>query len=493
MSDIEIKGLDLSSPENIKKGLHDIVESQKTLAARGDNMHQQIEKKAEDLKKLSARLTEIENRKAARPDMDGEASLDRFVRRDGTLRMKGEATADRPWAEGILDAAPVCDWQADLQKAVQQYTIAKAVSRNGAPKSLQLCRDIMDRAPKTVQRLWSDSSNAGAEWIPDQHLAQFERDLTAERRVASLFQTMQMSNKNEILPILSTGLKPFKKGAASSDDPAQFSSSSLTTDSRTISAIGMVVRAQVDDDASEDSIIAAMPLIESELRSAIIDGEEDCIVNGNTDTADGTGNTDEYANWNIRSRWGSSTGSSADHRRCYVGLRHRAFDVSNTTDQGSAETIAGFLAARAKLASPHGIAGDLVSIVSPEYYLVKMLGFGTESGAAAGVVGVNQYGPSATILSGELGQLMGVPIVISEMMGADLDADGLYGSGGSKTGMLMLNRARFKIGRLRNSYAVAADITRGLHNLVLTDRHVFFSVDSSTKKNVHFSFNLSAS
>ena len=122
-----------------------------------------------------------------------------------------------------------------------------------------------------------------------------------------------------------------------------------------------------------------------------------------------------------------------------------------------------------------------------------MLGFGTESGAAAGVVGVNQYGPSATILSGELGQLMGVPIVISEMMGADLDADGLYGSGGSKTGMLMLNRARFKIGRLRNSYAVAADITRGLHNLVLTDRHVFFSVDSSTKKNVHFSFNLSAS
>ena len=492
MSDIEVTGLDLSSPETIKKGLHDIVERQKTLAARGDNMHEQITEKAKEFSKLSARLTEIENRKSARASMDGEAGLEKFVRRDGSIRMQGEVTVDRPWAEGLLDGAPVCDWQADLQRAVQQHTIVKAISKNGAPKSLAACRDIMNRAPDTVKRLWSDTAGAGAEWVPDQHLAQFERDLTAERRVASLFQTMQMNNKNEILPILQTGLKPFKKGAATSDDPAQFASSSLTTSSRNITAVGMVVRAQVDDDASEDSIIAAMPLIESELRTAIIDGEEDCIINGNTDAADGTGNTDEYANWNIRSRWGSSTGSSADHRRCYIGLRHRAFDVSNTTDQGSAQTITGFLAARAKLASPHGVSGSLVAVVSPEYYLVKMLGFGTESGATAGVIGVDQYGPNATILSGELGQLLGVPLIISEMMGGDLDADGLYSSGGSKTGMLMFNRDRFKIGRLRNSYAMQADVTRGLQNLVLTDRHVFFSIDGDTKKNVHYSFNLDA-
>lgn len=108
------------------------------------------------------------------------------------------------------------------------------------------------------------------------------------------------------------------------------------------------------------------------------------------------------------------------------------------------------------------------------------------------MIGVDQYGPNATILSGELGQLLGVPLIISEMMGADLDADGLYSSGGSKTGMLMFNRDRFKIGRLRNSYAMQADVTRGLQNLVLTDRHVFFSIDGDTKKNVHFSFNLDA-
>lgn len=489
MSDIEVTGLDLSSPETIKKGLHDIVERQKTLAARGDNMHEQISEKAKEFSKLSARMTEIENRKSARASMDGEAGLEKFVRRNGSIRMQGEVTVDRPWAEGLLDGAPVCDWQADLQRAVQQHTIVKAISKTGAPKSLAACRDIMDRAPDTVKRLWADAANAGAEWIPDQHLAQFERDLTAERRVASLFQTMQMNNKNEILPILSTGLRPYKKGAATSDDPAQFASSSLTTDSRNITAVGMVVRAQVDDDASEDSIIAAMPLIESELRTAIIDGEEDAIINGNSASS---GDEDTLSSWNIRSRWGSGTGGSDDHRRCYTGLRHRAFDVSNTTDQGSKQTVAGFLEARAKLASPHGTSGSLVAVVSPEYYLLKMLGFGIESGATAGVISVDQYGPNATILSGELGQLLGVPLVVSEMMGGDLAATGLYTGSGTKTGMLMFNRDRFKIGRLRNSYAMQADVTRGLQNLVLTDRHVFFSIDGSTKKNVHFSFNLDA-
>ena len=490
MSDIEVKGLDLSSPETVKKGLHDIVERQKTLAARGDSMTEQISKKSEELKTLSARLTELETRGGSRPDMEGEAHLDRFVRRDGSLRMKGETTSETGYEAGLLDADPVCDWQQDLQKAVQDYTIVKAISGK-APKSLAKCRDLMSRAPKNVKRIWTDVASSGAEWIPDVMLATFERELELERNVASLFQTVQMNNKTEILPFLSSGLVPYKKGAPSSDDPARYRSSSLGTESRTITAVGQAVRAQVDEDSAEDAIVNAIPLITAELSKAIIDGEEDCLLNGNTDTSS-TGNVDDLANWNIRSRWTSTTGGSDDHRRRYIGLRHRAFDVSNTTDQGSAQTVAGFMAARAKLASPHGLGNSLVSIVSPEYYLTKMLLFGDGSAGSAGVVDVSRYGPAATILTGELGQLMGVPIVISELMGADLAATGLFTGSGTKTGMLMFNRDRFRIGRLRNSIAVASDITRGTRELVATERSIFFTIDSASKKNVHFSFNLNS-
>lgn len=76
MSDIEIKGLDTSNPESLKKGLHDIVESQKQLAASGRSLTENLTEKAEDLKLISRRLTEIENRSSAdRPHQDGESAL----------------------------------------------------------------------------------------------------------------------------------------------------------------------------------------------------------------------------------------------------------------------------------------------------------------------------------------------------------------------------------------------------------------------------------
>ena len=493
MSDIEVKGLDLSTPDSIKKGLNDIVESQKRLAESGRSMTENLDQKAEDLKQISRRMTEIEQRAkaGARAPQDGEGALDKYVKRDGTMRLRGETTPDTPYQAGLLDDAPVCDWQADLQRSVQQYSIVSTLSKGGAPKSLQQCRDLMSRAPDTVKRIFADGSNIGAEWIPDVTLPLLERDLVMERRVAGLFQEMSMSNKTEILPFLTSGLRPYKKIGASADDPAQYSSSSLNTTNRTITATGMAVRAQVDEDAAEDSILDALPLIQQELVTAIIDGEEDCIINGDEDS----GHDPALASWDIRSRWGSTgLGGAGDHRKCWDGLRARAFDVSNANDQNGVQTVAGFMAARSNLASPHGIGGDLVAIVSPEYYLVKMLMFGDAVAASAGVVTVDRYGPAATILTGELGQLMGVPIVLSEFLSADMPTSGKYTTAGATTSFLMVNRQRFKIGRLRGtSVEIDKDITRGVHELVATVRETFFTIDAAAKKNVHLSFNMSAS
>ena len=152
------------------------------------------------------------------------------------------------------------------------------------------------------------------------------------------------------------------------------------------------------------------------------------------------------------------------------------------------------MAARSNLARPHGVGGDLVAIVSPESYLVQMLMFGDSSSNNAGVVDVSRYGPAATILTGELGQLMGVPIVLSEFLSADMPTSGKYTTGGATTSFLMANRARFKIGRLRGtSVEIDKDITRGVHELVATVRETFFTIDAASKKNVHLSYNMSAS
>ena len=474
--------LDLSTPDKAKKAMHDLRAEQIRLKKANRNLMENADQKAADLAAIQKRVSEMENRQGV-STTSSNATLKKYVREDGSVRMKGEETREKAFMPGLLQDAPVCDWQEDLQSAVSDYTLVKSLSGNGqAPKCLARVREIARKAPVEVSRIFADSSGVGAEWIPDELLPALERNLVAERRVAAAFDTMTLPNKTTLLPYLSTGFRPYIKAAATSDDPAQYTSSSMVTEQRTITATGFAVRAQVADDAAEDSIIAVLPTVRSELITALVDGEEDAIINGDTGTHidDASG---ALASWNIRSRWGSSgLGGSADHRRAWVGLRARAYDVSSTEDRStfSADTL---LDDRSNLDSPHGVAGSLILITSPEAYFKHLL--------TMNEVQTMEKFPQPTIVSGQLGQIYGMPIIISEFIGGDLNASGKFTGSGATSGMLMVNRDRFRLGALRGAQIeVDKDITRGTHQMVATVRETFFTVDDSTKKNLKYLFNL---
>ena len=57
--------------------------------------------------------------------------------------------------------------------------------------------------------------------------------------------------------------------------------------------------------------------------------------------------------------------------------------------------------------------------------------------------------------------------------------------------MLILNRSRFMVGNYKaGTVELDKDITRGVIDVVGTRRATVFTIDSSTKKNVHNSFKL---
>jgi len=475
--------IDLSTPNKARKALADIVSEQKRLKALNRDLNENIEKKTADLSKISKRLSELEAGGGYTGER-GDGSLDKYVRRDGTVRIRGEATDDHAYMPGLMDDAPVTDWQNDAQKALTDYNMVRAIRRNGeAPKAKARLDEILSRAPNpSVRKAFVDVDGSGGDWIPSVMLPQLERDLTMERRLASLFEVVPMADKTVILPYLSTGFRPYKKIASGGDDVAQFTSSSMSTDQRTITASGMAVRAQVDADASEDSILAAMPIISQEIVQSLRDAEEDCLLNGNTETS---GDVDALASWNIRGRWGASgLGTASDHRKTYMGLRHRAFDLS--TDVAATADLAGVLSLRSALDAPHGVDGDLILIASPEAYLKHLVGLSEAKT-------LEQWGPNFTALSGQISQISGCPIILSEFVGGDLNASGLYdGSTTNKTSVILCNRSRFKLGvRSGASVEISKDITRSVFDVVAQSRSVFYSVDSASKKNVSLAYNWS--
>jgi HK97 family phage major capsid protein len=94
------------------------------------------------------------------------------------------------------------------------------------------------------------------------------------------------------------------------------------------------------------------------------------------------------------------------------------------------------------------------------------------------VVTLEKYGGLATILSGELGRVYGIPIVVSEYVRADLNATGLYdATTTTKTEIILVNKKCMIYGDRRTmKVKVAEQIQTDQTILVATMRKAFSAV-----------------
>ena len=190
--------LDLSTPEKAKKALFDLHAEQKRLKKANRDLSENLDKKSADLTQIQQRMSEMQN--AAPRNVSSNSSLNKYQRQDGSVRLRGEATRGMTYAEGLLDDKPVCDWQEDLQNAVDDYNMVRSMRKSGeAPKSLARVKEIASQAPVEVARVFADVDTIGGDFIPTVLLPRLERELVLSRRLAANFQTVPMNNKNEIL------------------------------------------------------------------------------------------------------------------------------------------------------------------------------------------------------------------------------------------------------------------------------------------------------
>lgn len=420
------------------------------------------------------------------------------------LQIREARNGDGSTTYGLLDDPnPRHEWQQNLQRAVTKRSLIRSwlaakAHREGTEVSTPNCdaelQAALRSAPDSVVRIFADNANTGAEWIPDNYLPQLERELELTSRLSALFDVINVPPGGDFkMPFLTTGLRPYIKQKATSDDPAKYAASTLGTDQRTKSVKDLAVRLQVDENALEDSYIAAFDVGRQEILRALIDGREDVVLNGDTAAS----HQDTLNTWNIRSRWGAAgLGSSDDHRRHSIGLRARAFDISGSagvTDLTATQTAAGVRSIRAKMHAAHAM-GRLVYVTSPEFFLTKMLDWEETKtwdkvGAAASVL-TGMIGNPTTI-ENSVGTLDGIPIIISWFFSADLATSGLYTGTGAKTGLVAVNLDRFKMFIRRGAMLrTAVNITNGTVDAVATDRWLFDTFDSADVENVHYAYNL---
>ena len=492
---------DLTDQKSVGAFLGSLLTELKHMKAEGKKTDGAIEKMAADLRKAQQRAAEYKAAaELAEKSADGaDSSMAFYKSANGAgLRLygytdEGEKEADAKFVPGLLDDPnPRTEWQRDFQRACEDHTIATIVlnkNRDMDHPRVRHCRPTLARiqrlirsAPAPIQREFSNTAGSGAEFIPQPTLPQLVREVEVQAGpMLNLFNVVDVTSDSQLLPVMTNFARPYLQGGFSSDNPASFAKSSVGTAERTISPAALAVCILVDDQASEDAIFDMM----AELRRVISEGMAYGIMDAIPNADNAATHQDAIASWNFRDLWGTADAGAIDHRKAWQGLRARAVDVSNTNDWSTFNDLA-FKKGLAKIRTPRGLNGDLITLASPEAMLTAM----TE---LTGVKTADAYGSNVVPLTGEVAQAYGSRIIQTDFVPADLNASGLYdGSTTTKTGLISLNRTRFNMYRRRaQRLEVQRDATIGGNYIVVSWRGIFRSVNGSSAKDVHYGYNIS--
>ena len=476
--------------EEAKRLIAGIVSHQKNTDDRLRNFEDQVK----DLKHAQKLLAEGQT-KTYEPEVhNNDFALKQYKNEDGSVQWntttvsKNIAGQGRVNVEqkGLLDAEVYANqWHADLCKMNQDRSLARMMMKDPyTPKADMKLYSHLQKAPSfmknAVNKIFADNAGVGSEWIPDEFRTELYQTFQVPRGLRALLPSVQMERETLLIPKLSRGGRPFIKGVAT-DDLAKYQASTIETAQKTVRAKGLATLMNIDDAAGEDSAFAIIPALSRQIAQDLEDAFEDCMINGDTAAS----HQDDIANWNVRERWGASgLGGSSDHRRLFLGMRAASFDKGSTVDiGGTAMTFAEFMSVNSQLGEL--AVGNKVCVVSPEALVANFL-------QLEQVVTLEKFGPQATILTGELARLAGIPIVLSRFMSADMNASGLYDNATKdKTGFLIFNTdSWYQYVRRQITIESDKDITSGVIQLVSTMRAVMDSPDADALKNVAFGFNL---
>lgn len=255
----------------------------------------------------------------------------------------------------------------------------------------------------------STGANAGDEWVPTFASSELWTDVHLATQVASQIRRVAMPTNPYTLPTLDDDVT-YKY--ASTENTA-VTASDPNTGNATLTAKKIQAEVNFSGEVTEDSIIPIVSSIRANLVRRGAQTIDDLIVHGDTETA-GTGNvnTDDAA---------AGAGSF------YLALNGmRKFCLVTNTGQvkqfAGAPTTTLILNTRALLGKYGARPSDLLFItgVSTTNALQDLSAFQT----------LEKYGAQATILTGEVGRVFGIPVLLSEAIPGTstdkVDDDGKY-------------------------------------------------------------------
>lgn len=298
-------------------------------------------------------------------------------------------------------------------------------------KSLNVYNEIQAflKSNKDLQKaLATSATNLGAEWIPTGFSSRLMEAVRLEAKVAGLFETISMPTNPYTIPVDLRGTGAYlvaENTSGSSPTKVTETGTANVTDNMTLTAKKIGARLVFSEEINEDSIVSLIPMFTNILTKDLAEGLEDAIINGDDN---GT-------------HMDSDITGTTSVKEAFDGLRYYALNNGTAAIAGGngAPTIDMIRSQRAEMGKYGVNPKDLAVIAGMKVYM--------------GLLGIDQvetlekFGGQFTALSGALGVVDGMPVVVSEFARENLNASGVYdGSTTDRATMLIPNRKAFLIG-----------------------------------------------
>jgi HK97 family phage major capsid protein len=337
---------------------------------------------------------------------------------------KGRKTEDLliSGSQAVFDYRSLCDKLPEEAQLAGDGVYITAALLGVNAKSLKQWAPFEEMVTAAMD---SETAEEGLEWIPTEFSSSLIEKVRLMLKVAALHTRFNMPTNPFKFPAEGADAVAYKMAQSTSDTASKITASTPGTTNIVFDAIKLAARVLASKEVEEDSIIAIIPYIQGKIATALAEAQENATINGDT----------------AGSHMDADITDAADARKAWDGYRKLA--QSGAKVDLSTFEIANIRGVR-KAMGKYGInPNDLAWVASVATYY-KMLGI-------AEVVTVDKYGPSATILTGELAKLDGIPIVVSEFVREDLNDAGVQdGQTETDTVLPLVYRPGFMYGDRRN-------------------------------------------
>ena len=283
----------------------------------------------------------------------------------------------------------------------------------------------------------------GQELVGVQYMNELWDAARQDSRVFSLLDTFEMNQASAYLPVVADLPEPQYLGENTTENSFLAGTGRVGSNRVLVSAKKMLINQIWTYELEEDAIIPFLPFIRAQIAASLAFYSDAVVLNGDTtNAATGNINLDD------------ADPADTKYYLAFDGLRKVGLvdNTANRLDEGGALELASIAALKGLMMDRNNLidwghpvrSSDLIYVCDPQTAdeLVQL----------DQVVTVDKFGPQAGVLTGQIGNILGSPVISTMAMGLT-EADGKISTtsvNNTKGQLIAFNRNAFKVGLKRN-------------------------------------------